>query len=137
MRIGIVAARFNPDITETLLSGALAMLAQSGVAKSDIEILRVPGSFELPLACARLAKTEQYDALIALGAVIKGETDHYHFVAGEASRGLMEVMLRYEIPIGFGLLTTNTLAEAEARAGTEINFGASAARAALLMAALS
>ena len=136
LRIGIAVARFNSDITDALLQGALRALRQARVKSGDIKILRVPGSFELPLACARLAATGEYDALVALGAVIKGETDHYHFVAGEASRGIMEVMLKYDIPIGFGLLTTDTLEQAQTRAGKKVDFGASAARAALAMVSL-
>ena len=136
LRIGIAVARFNSDITDALLQGALRALRQARVKPADIKITRVPGSFELPLACARLAATGEYDALVALGAVIKGETDHYYFVAGEASRGIMEVMLKYDIPIGFGLLTTDTLEQAQVRASKKIDFGANAARAALAMASL-
>ena len=136
VRVGIVVARFNSDITDALLQSALRALRETRVKSGDIKILRVPGSFELPLACARLAATGEYDALVALGAVIKGETDHYHFVAGEVSRGIMEVMLKHDIPIGFGLLTTDTLEQARVRAGKKVDFGASAAQAALAMASL-
>lgn len=132
-RIGIAVADFNPDITEKLLAGALTALASAGVRKEDIRVVRVPGSFELPLACQKLAGTKKYDALVALGCVIKGETDHYYYVAGEAARGIMDVMLKWNIPIGFGVLTTNTLKQAQERSGKKGNAGAGAARAALIL----
>lgn len=132
-RIGIAAAEFNADITEKLLAGALRVLEQSGVRRGHITVMRVPGSFELPLACQRMAESGRYDALIALGCVIKGETDHYYYIAAEAARGTMEVMLKYDIPIGFGVLTTDTLAQAQARASGAHNKGGEAARAALRM----
>lgn len=131
--VGIAVAEFNKAITEGLLRGALAELSQSGVREEAVTTVRVPGSFELPLACARLAESGKFDALVALGAVIKGETDHYHHVAREASRGIMDVMLRFSIPIGFGVLTTHTLEQAEERSEEDNNTGAAAARAALIM----
>ena len=133
LRIGIAVAEFNADITEALIRGALSELKASGVQEENIIVRRVPGSFELPLACAQFAATKKYDALIALGCVIKGETDHYYYVAGEAARGIMEVMLKHAIPIGFGVLTTNTLQQAKDRSGTKENAGAAAASAALRM----
>ncbi len=132
-RVGIAVADFNSDITAKLLAGALAALADAGVQKKNITVMHVPGSFELPLACQKLAETGKFDALIALGCVIKGETDHYYYVAGEAARGIMDVMLKFSIPIGFGVLTTNTLKQAEERSGKNANAGAAAARAALRM----
>lgn len=132
-RIGIAVAEFNADITEKLLVGALRELARSGVPEKNTAVVRVPGSFELPLACQKLAETGKYDALVALGCVIKGETDHHRHIGGEAARGIMEVMLTYSIPIGFGVLTTDTLAQAKARAIGLNNKGAEAARAALRM----
>ena len=134
-KVGIAVSRFNADITEKMLAGAQKELVSSGVKKENIEVVRVPGSFELPLACQRMAKSEKFDGLIALGCVIKGETDHYYHVAGEASRGIMEVMLTYDIPIGFGVITVNTLEQAEDRAGKH-NKGTEAARAALEMLAI-
>ncbi len=131
--IGIAVAEFNADITSRLLLGALKELRTNGAQEENITVRYVPGSFEIPLACQQFAKTGKYDALIALGCVIKGETDHYYYVAGEVSRGIMEVMLKYSIPIGFGVLTVNTLAEAKARSGTKIDAGGSASRAALRM----
>ncbi len=133
---GLAVADFNSDITGRLLSGALTALAKAGVQKRDIHVVHVPGSFELPLACQKLAKTNKYVALVALGCVIKGETDHYYYVAGEASRGIMDVMLKHDIPIGFGVLTTNTLEQAHKRSGKKDNAGAAAARATLCMIAL-
>ncbi len=131
LRIGIAVAEFNADITERLLLGAERALAEAGVSERNIKIVRVSGSFELPLACLRLAKTGKYDALLALGCVIKGETDHYYYIAGEASRGIMQVMLSQDIPIGFGVLTVNTLKQAEARVSKKIDIGGSTARAVL------
>ena len=130
-RIGIVVAEFNLDITERLLEGALKELRANGVAEKNITVRHIPGSFELPLACQKFAQTGKYDALIALGCVIKGETDHYYYVAGEAARGIMDVMLKFSIPIGFGVLTTNTLKQAQARSGKTVNAGAFAVTAAL------
>lgn len=133
LQIGIAVAEFNADITERLLLGARGALSVAGVLKRNITVTRVPGSFELPLACQQLARTGKYDALIALGCVIKGETDHYYYVAGEAARGIMEVMLSQDIPIGFGVLTVNTLKEAQERAGRKIDIGGAVARAAIKM----
>lgn len=138
-RIGISVAEFNPDVTKKLLAGALKELRACGVRKENITVVRVPGSFELPLVCQRLAKTGHFDGLIALGCVIKGETDHYYYIAAEAAAGIMEVMLKHNIPIGFGVLTTDTLKQAQARASGKPfdtaqgkgNKGAEAARAAL------
>lgn len=131
--IGIAVADFNADITNKLLSGASAALVKAGVKKGDIIVVHVPGSFELPLACQLLARTKKYDVLVALGCVIKGETDHYYYIAGEAARGIMDVILKFSIPIGFGVLTTDTLAQAKKRAGANIDIGGAAARAALSM----
>ena len=116
-----------------MLAGAQKELLRAGVLRKNIAVLRVPGSFELPLACERLAESGRYDALLALGCVIKGETDHYYFIAGETARGIMEVMLKRGIPIGFGVLTVDTLAQAQARSSGGNNKGAEAARAALQM----
>src|SRR3989338_1063833 len=133
VRIGIAVADFNSDITGQLLKGALKELRTSGVSKKDIALRHVPGSFELPLACQKLAETGEYDALIALGCVIKGGTDHYRYIAGEAARGIMDVMLKYSVPIGFGVLTTDTLAQARERAGAKIGARGGAPPAALRM----
>lgn len=141
LRIGIAVAEFNADITEKLLAGALRELRASSVRKEHVTVVRVPGSFELPLACQRLAKTGRFDGLITLGCVIRGETDHYYYIAGEAAAGIMAIMLRYELPIGFGVLTVDTLKQAQARsagkpfgsAQGKSNKGGEAARAVLQM----
>lgn len=128
-----MVTEFNADITERLLLGALQELYRSGVFDKNITVKRVPGSLEIPLACQKFAETGKYNALIALGSVIKGETDHYYYVAGGAARGIMDVMLKFSLPIGFGVLTTDTIAQAKERAGKKINAGGAAARAALRM----
>ena len=134
MRIGIALARFNQAVTDRLLAGALETLVQQGVADDAIDVATVPGAFELPLCAQRLASTGRYDALICLGAVVRGETPHFDFVAGEASRGIGEISRRFDLPVAFGLLTTDTIEQALARAGGERgNKGAEAALTALEM----
>ena len=136
LKIGVVVSKFNSDITEKMLAGALKVLEKNKVKKENIKVVRVPGSFEIPLVCLRLAKAKKYDALIALGCVIKGETDHYYYISGETSRGIMDVMLKYDIPIGFGVITVNNLKQARARSGAKNNKGAEAAEAVLEMVKL-
>ena len=134
MRIGIALARFNQAVTDNLLAGALSALVEHGVADDAIDVATVPGAFELPLCAQRLASTGRYDALICLGAVVRGETPHFDFVAGEAARGIGEVSRRLDLPVAFGLLTTDTIEQALARAGGERgNKGAEAALTALEM----
>lgn len=134
MRIGIALARFNQAVTDGLLAGALEALVQHGVADDAIDVATVPGAFELPLCAQRLASTGRYDALICLGAVVRGETPHFDFVAGEAARGIGEMSRRLDLPVAFGLLTTDTIEQALARAGGERgNKGAEAALTALEM----
>lgn len=132
-KFAIVVSKFNDDITQSLLEGALGSLRENGVKEENIKTIWVPGSFEIPLACQKLAKSKKFDALVALGSVIKGETDHYLYVAGEASRGVMRVMLDNSLPIGFGILTTDNLRQAKARSGKKSNKGKEAAEAALEM----
>ena len=129
-KLAIVVSEFNEDITEKLLEGAQGALKENKVRENNIKIIRVPGSFEIPLACQKLARSKKFDAIIALGCVIKGETDHYYFIAGEASRGIMDIMLKYEIPIGFGVITTDNLEQALDRS-IRNNKGADVARAIL------
>ena len=117
VRIGIALARFNQAVTDRLLAGALEALARHGVAEDAIDVATVPGAFELPLCAQRMASTGRYDALIALGAVVRGGTPHFEFVAGEAASGLAQLALRHDLPIGFGILTTETMEQALARAG--------------------
>jgi 6,7-dimethyl-8-ribityllumazine synthase len=133
LKIAIVVSRFNSDITEKMLAGALKVLEKNKVKKENIKIVHVPGSFEIPLSCLRLAKTKKYDALIAIGCVIKGETDHFYYISNVTSYGIMEVMLKCNIPIGFGVITVNNLNQARARSGRTNNKGAEAAVAALGM----
>jgi 6,7-dimethyl-8-ribityllumazine synthase len=114
---GLVASRFNAEVVDRLLDGARAALERHGVDGDRIEIVRVPGAWEIPLALEALARSERFDGLVALGAVIRGETAHFEYVAGECSRGVMEVSLRHGLPIGFGVLACDSLEQALARAG--------------------
>ncbi len=135
LRFGIVASRFNDFIVDRLLDGAVSTLVKHGVAASDIEVVRVPGAFETPLAIKKMAASRRYQALIALGCVIRGATPHFDYVASEAARGVSAVSLADEIPIGFGILTVDTIEQAIERAGTKAgNKGADAALAAIQMA---
>ena len=136
-RIAVVVSRFNEEITSKLLEGAIECLVRHGVRFQDVDVVWVPGAWELPVTAERLLAMERYDALVALGAVIRGETPHFDYVAGEAARGLGELQREFVIPIGFGVLTTNDDAQAEARAGgAHGNKGWDAALAALEMADL-
>jgi 6,7-dimethyl-8-ribityllumazine synthase len=134
LRIGIALARFNRAVTDRLLSGALEALTAHGVADDAIDVASVPGAFELPLCAQRLATSGRYDALVCLGAVVRGETPHFDFVSGEAATGIGEVARRHDLPVAFGVLTTDTMAQALARAGGEAgNKGYDAALTALEM----
>ena len=136
-RCAVVVSRFNETITQRLLEGALDALVRHGVAFDDVDVFWVPGAWELPAAARRVAGSERYDALVALGAVIRGDTPHFDYVAGEASRGLSLASADFDIPIAFGVLTCDTMAQADARAGGEHgNKGWDAALAALEMAVL-
>ncbi len=133
-RFAVLASRFNEVITQRLVDGALDALVKHGAVFEDVDIVWVPGAWELPAAARRLLVTERYDAVVALGAVIRGETPHFEYVAGEASRGLADASAEFDTPIGFGLLTCDNMAQAEARAGGEHgNKGWEAALAALEM----
>ena len=135
LRIGIALARFNRAVTDRLLAGALEALAGHGVADDAIDVATVPGAFELPLCAQRLAMTGRYDALVCLGAVIRGETPHFEFVASQAAIGTGEVARRYDLPVAFGVLTTDSMEQALARAGGAAgNKGYEAAVTALEMA---
>jgi 6,7-dimethyl-8-ribityllumazine synthase len=131
-RFGIVLARFNSFIGERLLEGALDTLVRHGAERAQIEVARVPGAFEMPLALKHMAASKKYDALIALGCVIRGETPHFEFVAGEAASGLQLAALETGVPVSFGVLTVENRGQAEAR----IERGADAVRSALEMADL-
>jgi 6,7-dimethyl-8-ribityllumazine synthase len=133
--VGIVVGRFNGEITSRLLEGAIAALEEAGVERDRIEVVPVPGAFELPLGAMALARTRQYSCIVAIGCVIRGETPHFDYVAGEAASGLQLAALETGIPVSFGVLTCDTREQAEARAGGAYgNKGAEAARSALEMA---
>jgi len=136
-RFAVVASRFNETVTQKLVDGALDALVRHGAAADNVDVVWVPGAWELPAAVRRLLASERYDALVAVGAVIRGDTPHFDYVAGEASRGLADASAAFETPVGFGVLTCDTMAQAEARAGGDHgNKGWDAALAALEMADL-
>lgn len=133
-KIGIVLARFNSFIAERLLEGALDTLLRHGVHDDDIEVARVPGAFEIPLVARKMAKSGRYDAVICLGAVIRGATPHFDFVANEAAKGIAQAGMESEVPIIFGVLTTDTIEQAIERAGSKAgNKGSDCAAAAIEM----
>jgi 6,7-dimethyl-8-ribityllumazine synthase len=133
-RFLVVASRFNESITQRLAEAAVDALVRHGAKFDDIDVVWVPGAWELPVSLRRLLATERYDAAVAVGAVIRGGTPHFEYVAGEASRGLATVSADFDVPIGFGLLTCDDMAQAEARAGGEHgNKGWDAAMAVLEM----
>src|ERR1700726_754284 len=133
MRVGIVLSRFNAAIGQPLLEGALRALGEAGAPESSVTVVTVPGALEAPLALQRMAQTGDYDALVALGAVIRGDTYHFEIVANESAAGLASVQLEFGIPIGNGILTTDSEEQARSRAETK---GSEAALAALEMANL-
>jgi 6,7-dimethyl-8-ribityllumazine synthase len=136
-RIAVVASRFNHEITEKLVDGALQALVRHGVSADDIDLAWVPGAWELPAVARKMLMSDRYAAIVAVGAVIRGETPHFDYVAGEAARGLAQASAEFDVPIGFGVLTCDTDAQAEARAGGSFgNKGEDAALAALEMADL-
>lgn len=134
-KFAIVISRFNSFLVESLLEGALDTLKRHGQVKEEnITVVRVPGAYELPLAAKRVAASGSYDAIIALGAVIRGGTPHFDYVAGECNKGLAQVSLEYSTPLAFGVLTTDTIEQAIERAGTKAgNKGGEAALSALEM----
>ncbi len=133
LKVGIVVALFNDDVTGRMLKGAMEVLKKNQVKDTDIFVVEVPGSFEIPLACLRLAKEKRYDCLIALGAIVQGETDHHTWIAHGVTTGIMQVMLKYNLPIGYGVLTTHDLKQAKLRSRGKHNKGREAAEAALEM----
>ncbi len=136
-RFAVVVSRFNEFITKRLLDGALDCLLRHGAEESDLHLVKVPGAFELPYAAKRLAASNSYDAVIALGAVIRGATPHFDYVAGEAAKGIASASLETGVPIIFGVITANTLEEAIERAGAKGgNKGFEAALSAIEMASL-
>jgi 6,7-dimethyl-8-ribityllumazine synthase len=134
LRIGIVVSRFNQFITEKLLDGALDGVKSHGGAEDSITVVRVPGAFEIPLALEKMAASGQYDALVCLGAVIRGDTPHFEYVSDAVTTGVSAAMRRYQIPIGFGVLTTNDSQQAMERSGSkDANKGYEAALTAVEM----
>lgn len=134
MRIAIVAARFNHFVVDKLVAGALDTLAKAGVRPEDIDLVRVPGAFELPLVAKRLATSSRYEAVITLGAVIRGDTPHFDYVCNECARGVNDAGLETGVPVLFGVLTTDDMEQANERAGgAHGNKGADCALAALEM----
>lgn len=137
LKFGIVAGRFNEFIGSRLVSGAMDALKRHGVEEDDIEITWVPGAFEIPLAAKKMAKSKRYDGVICLGAVIKGSTPHFDYVSSEVSKGVANVSLETEVPVIFGVLTTDSIEQAIERAGTKSgNKGYDAAVTAIEMANL-
>ncbi len=137
LKFAIVTSRFNSFISERLVGGALDALARSGAGEADIEIVKVPGSWEMPVAVNELVKLKKHDAIICLGAVIRGETPHFDYVASEATKGIAQASMAAGVPVAFGVLTTNTLEQAIDRAGAKSgNKGFDAAMAAIEMANL-
>jgi 6,7-dimethyl-8-ribityllumazine synthase len=135
LSVGVVVARFNGEITSRLLESAIAELEEAGVRRERIDVVKVPGAFELPLGAMALAKTRRYACIVAIGCVIRGQTPHFDYVAGEAASGLQLAGLETGVPVSFGLLTCDNQEQAEARAGgNRGNKGAEAARSALEMA---
>lgn len=135
--VAIVVSQFNEEVTSKLLAGAVSRLQACGIKDEDIKVYEVPGAVEIPLLAKCLAKSAKYDAIICLGAVIQGETDHYDYVCQQVSYGCQKVMLECELPIVFGVLTTQTLAQALARSGgSEGNKGTDSADTALAMITL-
>lgn len=131
-RVAILVSRYNELITSRLLEGAIACCREAGLSRADLDVIWVPGAFELPVAAGAAAATGRYSCLVALGAVIRGDTPHFEYVAGEAARGLNDVALRHGVPVGFGVLTVDTMQQAVDRAGGSAgNKGEEAAAAAL------
>ena len=136
-KFALIVSRFNDFITEKLLSGALDALVRNGAADQDIEVVRVPGAFEIPLLAKKMANTKRFHAVIGLGAVIRGSTPHFDYVSAEVSKGIATVSLEAEVPVIFGVITTDTIEQAIERAGTKAgNKGWSAAMDAVEMANL-
>lgn len=138
MKFGIIVSRFNNFVTDRLLEGALEGLKSHGAEEKDIDIVRVPGAFEIPLLAEKMAANGKYDALVCLGAVIRGDTPHFEYIADAVARGIGRSILAHRVPISFGVLTTNNVEQAMERAGTKTdNKGFEAALTAIEMASLN
>ena len=136
-RFGVIATRFNGFIVEALLEGCVDTLKRYGVKPADITVVKAPGAFELPVVAERMASTGNFDAIIALGAVIRGATPHFDYVSGECAKGIANASTRHELPVIFGVLTVDTIEQAIERAGTKAgNNGANAAQSAIEMVSL-
>jgi 6,7-dimethyl-8-ribityllumazine synthase len=136
-KFALIVSRFNDFISDRLMGGALDALLRSGVKDEDIDIVKVPGSFEIPLVAKKMVKKKKYDAVICLGAVIRGATPHFEYVSAEVSKGIATVSIEFEVPVIFGIITTDTIEQAIERAGTKAgNKGWSSAMSALEMANL-
>lgn len=138
LKIAIVSTRWNDDIVDRLVDGAVDVLTDCGVREDDLTVVKVPGAFELPLAVDRLADSGDFDGIVALGAVIRGDTPHFDYVAGECAKGLSAAAIEYGIPVGFGVITADNAEQADARAqpDEDNNKGAEAASAVVEMATL-
>ncbi len=132
LKIALVASRFNDIIVDRLVGGAVDYLTRHGLERENLTLVRIPGAFELPLVCAKLAQSGKYDGIVALGAIIRGATPHFDFVASEATKGIASVSLDTGVPIGFGLLTTDSIEQAVERAGSKAGNKGVEASAALL-----
>lgn len=138
LKIGLVVSRFNEMITERLLDGALDHLRRNGISEDEMTVVRVPGSFEIPLAAQKLAQTGNLDAIICLGALIRGETPHFEYIAHRVTEGIGQVSLKFDLPVTYGVITANTLEQAVNRAGAKHgNKGVEAAQSAVEMANLA
>jgi len=138
LRFAIVVSRFNSLITERMVEGALDVIVRHNASESDIDIIKVPGAFEIPIAVKRAARSGRYDAVIAIGAIIRGATHHYDYLASEVTKRLVEISLEFDVPVASGIITTETLEQAIERAGVKAgNRGAEAAFSAIEMASLS
>ena len=138
MKVGIIVSRFNNFVTDRLLEGALDALKSHGGEEKDIDIVRVPGAFEIPLLAEKMAAGGKYDALICLGAVIRGDTPHFEYISDAVTRGIGDAILKHQVPISFGVLTTNNVEQAMERASTKTeNKGFEAALTAIEMASLN
>jgi len=136
-KIGIVVSRWNSMITEKMLTGAIAALTANGISENDISVVRCPGSFEIPLACQMVFEQKDIDGIVALGVVIRGGTPHFEYVCEAVTKGVVEVNLKYNKPVAFGVLTTDDVKQALERAGEDGNKGAEAALALLEMISLN
>lgn len=133
-KVAIIAGRFNSFVVDHLTSGAVDCLVRHGVSAADIDIMHAPGAFELPLLAQRVAAKKKYDAIIATGAVIRGGTPHFEYVAGECTKGLAQVSMQFDVPVAFGVLTVDTIEQAVERSGTKAgNKGVEAAMSAIEM----